>query len=141
MRRSLLATLTAFALLAWPAAAQQPPAETILVEGTQILYPGVQGGECFDLGEGILKIETNSPPGRTGETAYLDVVKAVEGGELQYLRTMLTLEPISAQYAVEPGRYCYTVSVTKRFTDTGDPNRPERPNKQVWLVIKHQRYR
>ena len=49
----------------------------VLVNGVSIFLPGASGSKCFDLDPGLLKVEASSPPGRSGESAFLDV--GVEG--------------------------------------------------------------
>lgn len=138
MRRAVLAALVAVAVMAWPADAQIIPVgpETTIIDGTQIFFPGGENVECVDLLSGQLHIEASSPPGRTGETAYLDVYRAMDSGAETYLHTLVTDVPVVALYTIEAGRYCYDLTVTHRLQDTGDPNRPERPSKQVNLTLK-----
>lgn len=143
LRRAMVSVLVALALvlIAVPVGAQVLPTigATVLTDGLQIYYPGASSTECFDLGAGVLQIESTSPPGRTGETATLEFVRAADGVDLPYLRTIIS-DPeraVAIQYTIEAGRYCYTIAVTKRLVDTGDPNRPERPTKQVYLRLTH----
>jgi len=139
MARSLLAALTSLLLLTWPAHAQISPTGmgVVLVDGPQFFGHGAGHGECFDLGAGAIKIEANSPPGRTGEVAYLEFVKAVEGGSLPYLLVLISDYSTTAQYSIEAGRYCYDIRVTNRLTDMPGLSRDERPTKSVLLTITH----
>ena len=128
--------------LAWPAQAQGR-SENTLFDGNTIMYPGAVVTRCFDFDGGMMIVSADSPPGRTGESAFLDVTGSLEDGEHAYLRTLVTMAPIDARYSVEArypvelGRYCFTLSVTKKLEEAGDPNQPERPNKQVYLTVKH----
>lgn len=143
MRRGLLLVLVAALLLTTdPANAQMipMPPPTTLVEGLQYFYPGGGHSECFDMGAGVLAIDAVSPDGRTGEAAYLEVFKMTDGANDTYMKALISdaENAIAVRYTVQPGVYCYDISVTKRLVEVGDPNRPERPTKQVWLKITHQ---
>jgi hypothetical protein len=142
MLRAIVAAMLAVVVLAWPAHAQTKP-ETILVNTTQVLNPGDVVGKCFDLSDGTLFISAASPPGRTGESAFLEMAKRIDGVDSQYLRTLVTdagldsRYSIDARYIVDAGTYCLKISVTHNVEDPFDPNRPEKPNKQINILAKH----
>lgn len=144
--RTLLIPVLAAVLIAGagaPVAAQTPvPGEVILVGGdmpSQIFGPGGGHGECFDLGPGILRVSTWSPPGRTGETASLQITNTADTSPFgQYMDLTITPNQMVAEYKIERGRYCYDVAVTHLLSnplDATEPNRADRPYKQVMLTI------
>lgn len=143
MRRGLLLVLVAALFLMTESANAQVvpmPPPTTLVDGLQFFYPGGGHSECFDVRAGVLAIEAESPGGRTGEAAYLEVFRTTDGANDTYIKALISdaENAIAVRYTVQPGVYCYDISVTKRLVEVGDPNRPERPTKQVWLKITHQ---
>ena len=137
-----MAAVTAAMLLVWPAQAQTNG--TVLVDQNMILNPGDSVGKCYELGAGTLFVAADSPPGRTGESAFLEIAKRVDGVDTLYLRSLVTMASIDrrysidTQYEIEAGSYCIVLSVTKNVPDPFDPNRPERPTKHIYITAKHQ---
>ena len=123
--------------LAAPAAAQ--PTEQVLFDGLLVLDPGDTPRRCFAVDRGVLTVIAASPPGRTGEDAWLGFAPNRETARPEvFLSAPLALDNLIASHLVDAGSYCYWVSVTNRLADTGDPNRPERPTKQVRIKITHE---
>jgi hypothetical protein len=128
-------------LMATPLADANAQAPRILVEGLVLFTSGAERQECFDLPQGLLRVEGSSPWGRTGEDATLSVYNArASAASLDDISLAATLapEPLSIEQRLVGGTYCYRIVITNRYPDTGDPNRPERPYKQVMLQITHE---
>jgi hypothetical protein len=147
MRVTMIVAALVLELLAQPAWAQGVT-RTRLADGMLILYPGGAASECYDLTPGYLSIYADSPPGRTGEVAYLELTKTIDGADVSLMRSLVSqgqIDPIysvedrnafEAHYGITGGHYCYSVTVTKTM-DPMPADRPERPSKQVRLLITH----
>ena len=114
------------------------------VEQDQVLFDDLMfftsGGkmfDCYSLNPGLLRIEASSPPGRTGESAALIVTNAAGDGIDMRLSTTLDLDGVVSEHRIVGGQYCVAIVVTNYHPDTGDPNRPERPTKQVRMKLTH----
>lgn len=144
----MLALVGFLALVAQTAWAQSVT-RTTLVDKLLLIYPGAAAGDCWDLAPGYLRITADSPPGRTGEAAYLELTKTVDGADVSLLRTLVTQgqpdpvynvgdrDSVEVRFTLTGGHYCYGVSVTKTLDDPLPADRPERPTKQVHVVITH----
>ena len=71
MRRSMLGALTALLLLAWPAHAQPPPAERVLIDATFRAIPPVDDAPCMAIEAGTLTVQvTNKNDGQVRATTF-----------------------------------------------------------------------
>ena len=79
--------------------------------------PGYGRSVSFDVPTGgYLVVEAMSPPGRTPETMTLWVSKTNPGAyhSIDLGEMMLTEQPVTARYPIEPGRYSVGVLMSNR---------------------------